>query len=265
MIDVDWSESWVLSVIGASWLGTGVATGFRAGVRMIHLKLALLDALKNGMAVAIVMTTLVALSISLVELWGVGSWVDPADPVWRAAGWAGHWIDAASALRMADDAVIILDPVNLHVIRDALGKGGKNWIGGNCTVSLMLMGLGGLFQNDLIEWASSMTYQAASGAGGLSGMGGDFGALNEANAAAGAAGSAPRARGTRGRCRLRMRRRGSLRRAPLHCRRPVPCAKPLSTPPERRPRPAPGRGPARRRIAANPDAGLRRASQSAAA
>ncbi len=83
----------------------------------------------------------------------------------RASGWNGHWIDAASSLRMADDAVIVLDPVNLPVIKDALVKGGKNWIGGNCTVSLMLMGLGGLFQNDLVEWASSMTYQAASGAG----------------------------------------------------------------------------------------------------
>ncbi len=83
----------------------------------------------------------------------------------RAAGWSGHWIDAASSLRMADDAVIILDPVNMHVIKDALAKGGRNWIGGNCTVSLMLMGLGGLFQNDLVEWATSMTYQAASGAG----------------------------------------------------------------------------------------------------
>ena len=66
---------------------------------------------------------------------------------------------------MEKDAVIILDPVNLNVIKDSLGKGGKNWIGGNCTVSLMLMGLGGLFQNDLIEWVSAMTYQAASGAG----------------------------------------------------------------------------------------------------
>ena len=83
----------------------------------------------------------------------------------RATGWNGHWIDAASSLRMADNAVIILDPVNMNVIKDSLAKGGKNWIGGNCTVSLMLMGLGGLFQNDLIEWATSMTYQAASGAG----------------------------------------------------------------------------------------------------
>ncbi|MFM8676315.1 MAG: aspartate-semialdehyde dehydrogenase, partial [Burkholderiaceae bacterium] len=83
----------------------------------------------------------------------------------RAAGWNGHWIDAASSLRMADDAVIILDPVNRHVIDQALGQGGKNWIGGNCTVSLMLMGMGGLFQHNLVEWVSAMTYQAASGAG----------------------------------------------------------------------------------------------------
>ena len=82
-----------------------------------------------------------------------------------AAGWDGHWVDAASALRMKDDAVIILDPVNMGVIKSALGDGARNWIGGNCTVSLMLMALGGLFQNDLVEWATSMTYQAASGAG----------------------------------------------------------------------------------------------------
>jgi aspartate-semialdehyde dehydrogenase len=94
-----------------------------------------------------------------------GDYTKEVFPKLRATGWNGHWIDAASALRMADDAVIILDPVNMNVIKDSLAKGGKNWIGGNCTVSLMLMGLGGLFQNDLIEWASSMTYQAASGAG----------------------------------------------------------------------------------------------------
>ena len=94
-----------------------------------------------------------------------GDYTKEVFPKLRATGWNGHWIDAASALRMADDAVIVLDPVNMHVIKDALAKGGKNWIGGNCTVSLMLMGLGGLFQNDLIEWVSSMTYQAASGAG----------------------------------------------------------------------------------------------------
>ncbi|NMG46844.1 aspartate-semialdehyde dehydrogenase [Azoarcus communis] len=94
-----------------------------------------------------------------------GDYTKEVYPKLRAAGWNGHWIDAASALRMADDAVIILDPVNMHVIKDALAKGGKDWIGGNCTVSLMLMGLGGLFKHDLVEWVSAMTYQAASGAG----------------------------------------------------------------------------------------------------
>ena len=79
--------------------------------------------------------------------------------------WHGYWIDAASSLRMKDDAVIVLDPVNRHVIDAALAKGVKNYIGGNCTVSLMLMALGGLFANDLVEWLISMTYQAASGAG----------------------------------------------------------------------------------------------------
>jgi aspartate-semialdehyde dehydrogenase len=94
-----------------------------------------------------------------------GDYTKEVFPKLRAMGWNGHWIDAASALRMEKDAVIILDPVNLNVIKDALGSGGRNWIGGNCTVSLMLMGLGGLFQNDLVEWVSAMTYQAASGAG----------------------------------------------------------------------------------------------------
>ena len=94
-----------------------------------------------------------------------GDYTKAVYPKLRAAGWSGHWIDAASALRMADDAVIVLDPVNRHVIDDALAKGGRNWIGGNCTVSLMLMGLGGLFKHDLVEWISAMTYQAASGAG----------------------------------------------------------------------------------------------------
>ena len=94
-----------------------------------------------------------------------GDYTKEVFPKLRAAGWNGHWIDAASALRMADDAVIVLDPVNLDVIKSALAKGGRNWIGGNCTVSLMLMGLGGLFRHGLIEWVSAMTYQAASGAG----------------------------------------------------------------------------------------------------
>ena len=94
-----------------------------------------------------------------------GDYTKEIFPKLRATGWDGHWIDAASSLRMDKDAVIILDPVNLHVIKDALAKGGKNWIGGNCTVSLMLIGLGGLFKHDLVEWISAMTYQAASGAG----------------------------------------------------------------------------------------------------
>jgi aspartate-semialdehyde dehydrogenase len=83
----------------------------------------------------------------------------------RKSGWRGYWIDAASALRMHDDAVIVLDPVNMPVIEQALAAGRKDFIGGNCTVSLMLMALGGLFNADLVAWATSMTYQAASGAG----------------------------------------------------------------------------------------------------
>lgn len=86
-------------------------------------------------------------------------------PELRAAGWNGYWIDAARTLRMQDDAVIVLDPVNLPVIRDALAKGIRNYIGGNCTVSCMLMGMHGLFQHDLVEWMTCMTYQAASGGG----------------------------------------------------------------------------------------------------
>ena len=94
-----------------------------------------------------------------------GDYTTEVFPKLREAGWKGHWIDAASTLRMKEDAVIILDPVNMDVIKDALAKGGRNWIGGNCTVSLMLMALGGLFKAGYIEWMSSMTYQAASGAG----------------------------------------------------------------------------------------------------
>ena len=94
-----------------------------------------------------------------------GDYTSAVFPQLRAAGWNGYWIDAASTLRMEKDAVIVLDPVNLHVIKDALGKGVKNYIGGNCTVSCMMMGLGGLFQHDLIDWMTSMTYQAASGGG----------------------------------------------------------------------------------------------------
>ncbi|HSB24972.1 MAG TPA: aspartate-semialdehyde dehydrogenase [Burkholderiaceae bacterium] len=94
-----------------------------------------------------------------------GDYTNEVFPKLRAAGWKGHWIDAASALRMKDDAVIVLDPVNLPVIKNALAKGNKNWIGGNCTVSCMLMGVGALFKAGLVEWMSTMTYQAASGGG----------------------------------------------------------------------------------------------------
>ena len=94
-----------------------------------------------------------------------GDYTKEVFPKLRAAGWNGHWIDAASSLRMADDAVIVLDPVNRKVIDSALSAGGNNWIGGNCTVSLMLMALGGLFREGMVEWISAMTYQAASGAG----------------------------------------------------------------------------------------------------
>jgi aspartate-semialdehyde dehydrogenase len=94
-----------------------------------------------------------------------GDYTNEIYPKLRAAGWKGYWIDAASVLRMKDDGVIILDPVNLDVIRHSLAKGGRDFIGGNCTVSLMLMALGGLFRENLIEWMTAMTYQAASGAG----------------------------------------------------------------------------------------------------
>ena len=94
-----------------------------------------------------------------------GDYTSEIFPKLRAAGWQGYWIDAASSLRMKDDAIIVLDPVNLEVIKNALASGVKNYIGGNCTVSCMLMGLGGLFKHDLVEWMTSMTYQAASGGG----------------------------------------------------------------------------------------------------
>jgi aspartate-semialdehyde dehydrogenase len=94
-----------------------------------------------------------------------GDYTNAVFPKLRNAGWNGYWIDAASALRMEKDAVIILDPVNLSVIRDGLHKGIRNYIGGNCTVSLMLMGMHGLFKNGMVEWMTAMTYQAASGAG----------------------------------------------------------------------------------------------------
>ena len=94
-----------------------------------------------------------------------GDYTNDVHPRLRAAGWKGYWIDAASALRMKNDAVIILDPVNRNVIDAALEAGVRDYVGGNCTVSLMMMALGGLFRADLIEWITSMTYQAASGAG----------------------------------------------------------------------------------------------------
>jgi aspartate-semialdehyde dehydrogenase len=94
-----------------------------------------------------------------------GGYTEKVHPQLREKGWNGYWIDAASTLRMADDATIILDPVNRPVIDQALTDGKKDFVGGNCTVSLMLMAIGGLFKAGLVEWISSMTYQAASGAG----------------------------------------------------------------------------------------------------
>ncbi|MCB1858606.1 MAG: aspartate-semialdehyde dehydrogenase [Gammaproteobacteria bacterium] len=112
-----------------------------------------------------------------------GDYTTAVFPRLRSAGWKGYWIDAASTLRMTPDSVIILDPVNLNVITEGLDRGVLNFIGGNCTVSLMLMALGGLFKRDLVEWVSAMTYQAASGAGAkhmrelLAQMGGAYGAV----------------------------------------------------------------------------------------
>lgn len=94
-----------------------------------------------------------------------GDYTKEIYPKLRESGWNGYWIDAASALRMDDSALIVLDPVNLNVIKDGIANGIKNFVGGNCTVSLMLMAMGGLFKNNLVEWVSAMTYQAASGAG----------------------------------------------------------------------------------------------------
>ena len=97
-----------------------------------------------------------------------GDYTNEIYPKLRESGWQGYWIDAASSLRMKDDAIIILDPVNQGVITDGLNNGVKTFVGGNCTVSLMLMSLGGLFAQDLVEWVSVATYQAASGGGALS-------------------------------------------------------------------------------------------------
>jgi len=94
-----------------------------------------------------------------------GSYTKSIHPALRASNWKGYWIDAASALRMSDDALIVLDPINGDKIKEGLAKGVKDYIGGNCTVSLMLMAIGGLFREGLVEWVSAATYQAASGAG----------------------------------------------------------------------------------------------------
>ncbi|MFC3032550.1 aspartate-semialdehyde dehydrogenase [Pseudoalteromonas fenneropenaei] len=94
-----------------------------------------------------------------------GDYTKEVYPKLRESGWNGYWIDAASALRMESDSIIVLDPVNKDVIEQGLEQGVKTFVGGNCTVSLMLLALGGLFERDLIEWVSPMTYQAASGAG----------------------------------------------------------------------------------------------------
>lgn len=94
-----------------------------------------------------------------------GDYTKAVYPQLRAAGWNGHWIDAASTLRMEKDSVIILDPVNMPVIKNALSQGGNTWVGGNCTVSCMLMGVGALYKAGLVEWMSTQTYQAASGGG----------------------------------------------------------------------------------------------------
>ncbi|MGG5753000.1 aspartate-semialdehyde dehydrogenase [Zafaria sp. Z1313] len=94
-----------------------------------------------------------------------GDYTKAVHPRLRAAGWDGLWIDAASALRMNDDSIIVLDPVNRDVIDTGLANGTRDFVGGNCTVSCMLMGLGGLFRNGLVEWGTAMTYQAASGGG----------------------------------------------------------------------------------------------------
>ncbi len=94
-----------------------------------------------------------------------GDWTNAVYPKLRATGWKGYWIDAASALRMKDDAVIVLDPLNVHVIRQSFERGTRNFIGGNCTVSLMMLALAGLLRENLVEWIAATTYQAASGAG----------------------------------------------------------------------------------------------------
>lgn len=107
-------------------------------------------------------------SLSVIIACQGGDYTNDVYPRLRAAGWKGYWIDAASALRMQDDAAIILDPVNMPVIERALVAGVRDYIGSNCTVGLMMMGMAGLFRHDLVEWVTCMTYQAASGAGAAS-------------------------------------------------------------------------------------------------
>ncbi len=105
------------------------------------------------------------LSMDIIVSCQGGDYTNRIHPELRNAGWNGYWIDAASALRMSEKSVIVLDPINRNIIDRALADGIKDFIGGNCTVSLMLMAIGGLFKKGLVEWVSSMTYQAASGAG----------------------------------------------------------------------------------------------------
>jgi aspartate-semialdehyde dehydrogenase len=117
------------------------------------------EAVKNAMDVAELKKLPVIISCQ------GGDYTNDIHPKLRREGWKGYWIDAASALRMSDDAVIVLDPLNMGLIKKSIAAGIKNYIGGNCTVSLMLMGMAGLFQRDEVEWMTSMTYQAASGQG----------------------------------------------------------------------------------------------------
>jgi aspartate-semialdehyde dehydrogenase len=131
--------------------GKGPDTGAKAGKSP--------EPVKNATDVAALKTLPVIISCQ------GGDYTNEIHPKLRQQGWKGYWIDAASALRMKDDAVIILDPVNMPLIKKAVSGGIKNYIGGNCTVSLMLMGMAGLFERDQVEWMTSMTYQAASGAG----------------------------------------------------------------------------------------------------
>jgi aspartate-semialdehyde dehydrogenase len=131
--------------------GKGPDTGAKAGQSP--------EPVKNAMDVA----QLKKLAV-IVSCQG-GDYTNEIYPRLRQEGWKGYWIDAASALRMNDDSVIILDPLNLDLIKDSVARGVRNYIGGNCTVSLMLMGMAGLFQRDQVEWMTSMTYQAASGQG----------------------------------------------------------------------------------------------------